>query len=358
MAIKVVDINPMINDLKDSPSSFDTCLHSISNHTVSETSVNVRLRFSQKLQKHFINLVCLSFLCFYSTVGISQNNASMIYLHKADSLFDAGNWKAAAGAYESGLKIDVSNGRVWYRLAEAYKAQGLLKEAIESYKKSLDLKTGVIPTGFIKASLAKAYSQNKDSTNVFRLLTEMVSNGYGNFPDLISSTEYGWLQSNEKFILIASKAKANAFPCMNNPQNREFDFWVGKWNVYQTGTNYQVGTSTIENTSGGCLILENWTAVGNPDEGKSMNFLNPKTAKWEQHYMGIAGASQNYYNGEYKDGAMRFEGDGVDKAGNKLLFRLSYFNEGFNQVRQLLEQSADIGKTWITLYDFTYKKRK
>jgi len=305
-----------------------------------------------------MKIICLSILCFYSTLCFSQTNESKIYFHKADSLFDAGNWKTATSAYQSGLKNDASNGRIWYRLAETYKTQGLYKEAIESYKKSLELKTGGIPPGFIKASLVKAYSQNKDSSNVFQLLSEMVSNGYGNFPDLISSTEYGWLQSNVRFVSIVSKANSNAFPCMNNPHNREFDFWVGQWNVYHTGTNYQVGKSSIENTSGGCLILENWTAVGNPDEGKSMNFLNPKTGKWEQHYMGIAGASQNYYNGEYREGAMQYEGDGVDKAGNKLFFRLTYFNEGSNQVRQLLEQSADSGKAWITLYDFTYKRTK
>jgi len=358
MVIKKVEINPLVKDLKQCLTRYATCVHTTSTHAVSEGSGNVKLSFPQKLHKHFMNLICLAIFSFCSTSGISQTNESKKLFHNADSLFNAGNWKAATSAFDSGLKTDASNGRIWYRLAETYKSQGLYKEAIESYKKSIDLKTGGIPLGFIKASLAKAYSQNKDSSNVFQLLSEMVSNGYGNFPDLISSTEYGWLKSNARFVSIVSRAKSNAFPCMNNPHNREFDFWVGQWNVYQTGTDYQVGMSSIENTSGGCLILENWTAVGNPDEGKSMNFLNPKTAKWEQHYMGIAGASQNYYNGEYKEGAMRFEGDGVDKAGNKLLFRLTYFNERPNQVKQLLEQSADSGKTWITLYDFTYKKTK
>ncbi|MEO6611708.1 MAG: hypothetical protein ABIT05_02205 [Chitinophagaceae bacterium] len=358
MVIKKIELNSLIKDLKESLSSYATCLHTTSYHGVSESLGNARLLFPQKLHKHFMNLICLLIFCFYSTSGISQTNESNKNFHKADSLFDASNFKAAAAAYQSGLKTDANNGRVWYRLAVTLQAQELYKEAIEAYKKSLALKTGAIPSGFIKARLAKAYSQNNDSLNVFQLLSEMVSNGYGNFPDLISSSEYGWLQSNEKFISLVSKAKVNAFPCMNSPHNREFDFWVGQWNVYQTGTDYQVGKSSIENTSGGCLILENWTAVGNPDEGKSMNFLNPKTAKWEQHYMGIAGASQNYYNGEYKEGSMRYEGDGADKAGNKLIFRLTYFNEGPSQVRQLLEQSTDSGKVWITLYDFTYKRTK
>jgi len=305
-----------------------------------------------------MKIILLIGLCCFPAVLFSQTSEPNALVHKADSLFDKENWKGAALYYQESLQTDGRNGRLWYRLGETWQSLEQYPDAIAAFKKSLELNTGGIPPVFIKSNLAKVYSQNRDSSNVFKLLSEMVANGYGNFPDLTSAAEYDWLRSNKKFTSIISEAKANAYPCMNNAHNREFDFWVGQWNVYQTGTDYQVGKSKIENVSGGCLILENWMAVGNPDEGKSMNFVNPKTGKWEQHYMGIAGVSQNYYNGEYMEGAMRYQGDGVNKAGDKLLFHLTYFNESPNQVRQLLEQSVNDGKTWITLYDFTYKRMK
>ncbi len=295
-------------------------------------------------------------LCFYSMMSFAQSSESEIFFHKADSLFEARNWKGAVKAYQSGLKTDTLNGLVWYRLGEAYQAEGSYNEAIKSYKKSLEFKIATIPMFIIRICLAKTYSQNKDSASALDLLTRMTGNGYSNFSDLSNAKEYEFLRSSSRFLEILSKARSNAFPCLDNPHNREFDFWVGNWNVYQTGTHFQVGKSRIENTTGGCLILENWTAVDNPDEGKSMNFINPITGKWEQHYMGISGASLYYYNGEYKENAMRFEGDGLDKSGNKLVFHLTFFNLGPDEVRQLFEQTTDQGKTWTTLYDFTYMR--
>ncbi len=274
----------------------------------------------------------------------------------ADSLFSAGKWKASSIAYQDALKTGGGDGRLWYRLGASYQAQKKYDEAINACQNSLEVKSTIIPPVFVRSSLAKTYSLNKDSARAFALLADMLANGYANFQDLSSAKEYAWLKTTPQFKAIMAKATLNAYPCNGNPANREFDFWIGKWKVYQTGTDYQVGTSLIQNAVAGCLILENWTAAGNPDEGKSMNFFNSKKGRWEQHYISIAGVSQYYYNGEYKDGAMRYDGDGQDKSGNKMRFHLTYFNQSHDQVRQLLEQSLDRGKTWVTMYDFTYKK--
>ena len=37
--------------------------------------------------------------------------------------------------------------------------------------------------------------------------------------------------------------------------------------------------------------------------------------------------------------------------------KMTFFNQGKDQVRQLGEQSADEGKTWTTAYDLTYTRR-
>src|SRR6185369_3711093 len=117
-------------------------------------------------------------------------------------------------------------------------------------------------------------------------------------------------QSNSKSDSV------KAFPCLKNAQAREFDFWLGDWDVYNRGTTSLVGKSKIENASGGCMVLENWTAVGSQmHNGKSMNFVDPESGKWIQVWVGSSGInSQNmtrFYDGEYKDGAMRFVFDRV-----------------------------------------------
>lgn len=298
-------------------------------------------------------ILCLSFLPL-----ISFAQETDIY-HAADSLYTAQNWKAATAAYKESMRSDDKDAAAWYHLGVAYHRQLQYREAIEAYQKSLELKSAVIPQVYIRANLSKAYAANRDSANALQVLSDMETKGYyGNFPDIDSASEYQWLKNTPHFKKLLADAKNYAYPCAENPQNRVFDFWVGQWMVYRTGTHFQVGTSLIQKVTGGCTILENWTAYGYPNDGKSMNFIQPKTNKWEQVWMGSAGGYQNYYNGEYRDGAMRYDGDSKDAKGNKLLMHLTYFNQSPDRVRQLLESSADEGKTWSTNYDFTYERVK
>jgi hypothetical protein len=56
---------------------------------------------------------------------------------------------------------------------------------------------------------------------------------------------------------------------------------------------------------------------------------------------------------------MYYEGDfpppgGTEPVKNKMTF----FDQGKNQVRQLGEQSADGGRTWTVTYDLTYRRRQ
>jgi hypothetical protein len=171
------------------------------------------------------------------------------------------------------------------------------------------------------------------------------------------SSSYSFAQSN------ASNANNNAMPCMNDKHSREFDFWLGDWDVFKRGTDQKVGDSKIEIASDGCMILENWVATGPvAHNGKSMNYVNPQTGKWEQLWIGSGGINinnpQKFVNGVYTDGAMRFEFKATDKNGKKQLGRFIFFNEGADQVRQFNEISSDEGKTWTTVYDFTYKRKK
>jgi hypothetical protein len=144
-----------------------------------------------------------------------------------------------------------------------------------------------------------------------------------------------------------------------NAKAREFDFWIGEWDAFVTGTNTLAGKSKIEMASGGCMILENWTSVGAAFNGKSMNFVDPVTQKWKQIWVGSGGVNASeFLNGEFKDGAMRFEFETSDAKGNKQGVHFYFYNLGTDQVRQFHETSTDGGKTWTTTYDFTYKRTK
>ena len=145
--------------------------------------------------------------------------------------------------------------------------------------------------------------------------------------------------------------------CMEIAQTREFDFWIGEWDAYVTGTEKLAGYSKIEMASGGCMVLENWTSTQQGFTGKSMNFVDPASGKWKQVWVGSSGINASeFLNGEYKEGAMRFEFQHKRADGNTQWVKFHFYNVSKNEVRQVHQTSID-GTTWVTTYDFTYKRR-
>ena len=90
-----------------------------------------------------------------------------------------------------------------------------------------------------------------------------------------------------------------------------------------------------------------------------MNFIDPVKGKWKQTWTGsYASGIQDFIDGEYKDGAMRFVFEAIGLQGNKVMGRFIFYNEKPGQVRQFNESALDGGKTWATNYDFTYTLKK
>jgi hypothetical protein len=55
---------------------------------------------------------------------------------------------------------------------------------------------------------------------------------------------------------------------------------------------------------------------------------------------------------------MRFDFETTTPQGGKKLVHFHFYNKSPDQVRQFHETSNDEGKTWVTTYDFTYKRKK
>ena len=71
------------------------------------------------------------------------------------------------------------------------------------------------------------------------------------------------------------------------PEYRQFDFWVGRWNVFNPA-NQLAGTSIIESELDGCLIEENWNAAGG-GRGRSLNVYDASTSTWHQFWVAAGG---------------------------------------------------------------------
>ena len=155
----------------------------------------------------------------------------------------------------------------------------------------------------------------------------------------------------------ASSAAAPPPPCAA-PEHRQFDFWVGRWDVYPRGKDTLVAHSLIENVYGGCGIRENWAPLKGAGGG-SLNIYLPEEKAWRQTWIDSSGARVDFVGG-LKDGAMVMEGPwrGVVTPGRADIVRMTYSREPGGVVRQHGEVSQDAGKTWSESFDFDYRPSK
>lgn len=290
----------------------------------------------------------------------STNNINVFSITRADSLFQQQRWKEARKEYEGALKLDSNKNKAlaWNRLGFACYNLGDHAAALEHYKRSLDNKPAGPLLQTVHSRIARVYGLQNNAPLSLEHLEKAVAAGYLNLDELDTARAFNAIRKSEKFKELVEKAGINAFPCRAQAQVRQFDFWVGEWDVYATGTNFVVGHSLIQKAAGDCMLLENWTAKGGaPHNGKSMNYVNAQTGKWEQFWIGSAGGATKFFNGEYKDSVMRFESETTTAQGRQI-GRFSFFNQGANQVRQLYEVSNNNGETWRVSYDFTYRRKK
>jgi hypothetical protein len=183
-------------------------------------------------------------------------------------------------------------------------------------------------------------------------MTSTHTSGAAHLAAAILLLGFSWLSASAQTAAQPDKLKR---PCMYSAEARQFDFWVGEWEVYDP-RGVKAGTSVIERVANGCGILENWTNASGGGTGKSINFYDPQAGKWFQYWIGTDGNPQRY-SGEYRDGALRFAGGPYTQNGKRLVTRLTFFNLDANTVRQLSERSEDDGKTWSVGYDFKYVRR-
>lgn len=270
----------------------------------------------------------------------------------ADSLFLAGDYAHAKTAYKNLVNDTSKNGVWWNRLAFSYYNTGDYTAALTGYKKALSLKPGAPLKASVYSRMARVNALQDKPELAYASIDSARANGYVQFTELDNLKDFDKIRNNPRFKELRTAVFNSAFPCMTNKQAREFDFWVGQWTVYATGTKFVVGHSVVQRIAGGCAILENWTSNNAANNGKSINFIDPVTGKWKQSWAG--GSVQEFVNGEYKDGAMRFTFQTTGPQNKKVIGRFIFYNQADGTIKQFNETSADDGKTWKTAYDFTY----
>lgn len=187
---------------------------------------------------------------------------------------------------------------------------------------------------------------------------------WSNYSWLFFQIRFGYynliaMKKTQYIIIILLMVSFTTSQAQQNPCDSEtahqFDFWIGDWTVYKTGTDTIVGHNIITPIANGCAILENWTGGGG-SIGSSINKYNFSTKMWEQMWVDNSGSSL-HIKGVYKDAKMILENEQPARNGNGVVKnKITYYNNTDGTVRQHWEQSTDQGKTWINAFDGLYKK--
>ncbi|HET9481013.1 MAG TPA: tetratricopeptide repeat protein [Candidatus Polarisedimenticolia bacterium] len=270
----------------------------------------------------------------------------------ADQVFQSGDWAAAVVAYEPITRATPSDAQAWYRLGFALHSLARYAEAVPAFEKAHALS----PAQNTAYNLACALARLGRSDKSLERLEE--ASGLGFLPpgQVASDPDLDSLRAEPGYERLMTKLQAAAFPCRTRSEARQFDFWIGEWEV-RNPAGQLAGDSSIQLILGDCVILENWTGRGGMS-GKSINVYNGTLGYWQQTWVNDKGNVTEFRDGKYEEGRMQFLADVREADGSQGRRRLTFFNLGPDRVRQFSEQSRDGGRTWAVEYDLTYVRKK
>jgi tetratricopeptide (TPR) repeat protein len=276
-------------------------------------------------------------------------------VESAQKAYDGKQWTAAADLYGKLTQAEPKNPLYWYRLGYSSRETGDLAKAESAFNQSAQL--GFQPM-MARVGLAAVYSLNGKSDKALEIIEALAKNGAPAATMIEGDAAFKSISSQPRFVAALDSMKEQAAPCKyheKHPKYREFDFWVGDWDVFGKGGALS-GRSHVELIIGDCVINENWTDMAG-GVGKSYNKYNAPLKRWEQYWVDQYG-STTYYVGNLEGPNMVFLADGQSPAGKPQKLRMTFFPLPGDKVRQFGETSDDDGKTWAVSFDLIYVRQK
>ena len=196
---------------------------------------------------------------------------------------------------------------------------------------------------------ARSLARAGEKAKAFEALEQAAAKGYGQSEQLLAENDFLPLREDPKWAEILAAVQKNQHPCRSAAEFRQFDYWIGEWDVERGGQ--KIAYSSIQLILDECVVFENYTAARGYS-GKSFSMWNRTKKRWEQQYADTSG-NWNLWTGNVENGVMTMlsQSPGATQ-------RMTYTKEGPDRVRQRIEVSTDEGKTWTTGYDGLYVRRK
>ena len=269
---------------------------------------------------------------------------------QANTLYQASDWTKAAAAYQKIVELEPTNPNANYRLGLSLLN---LNKNLEA-QKHLEISFTTSPNSVFAFALARAYARTYNKAKAFETIEKSTTMG-GIAPEMLTAEkDFAAWKDDAGFKELVRKSDLAVNPCKASPEFRQFDYWIGEWDV-KNPQGVPSGSSSIQLILGQCIILENWTG-GSGSSGKSFNIYDTNDKKWHQTWVDDKGTFTHYIGG-LVDGKMVVIAD-TKVAGKKTLAKMTFSRLENGDVRQFGENSTDDGKTWTTSFDLIYSRKK
>ena len=298
-----------------------------------------------------------AWITFFAPMAVADD-----LLDRAQAAFTAGKWDEAAKLWGDVVKADPKSAVGEFRLA----ASLLYLKQPQAARPHLDAaeKLGFSPAG-ISYRRAALLAQTGDLDGAFAMLDDAAVKGLPaatlQKPDALLEP----MKADSRFETFLEKLDRLAHPCRYDPHYRDFDFWIGEWDVRPPGSaaNAPAAENIITQEYEGCVLQEHWKPGGAGSTGgggSSFNIYDSTRKMWFQTWVDSTGALHEYHGNLDADGNMAFVGETPGGPGQpaRVPTRLTFFRLGPDKVRQLSEVSTDGGKNWTLNYDLIYTRRK
>ena len=311
-----------------------------------------------RFRRIFPLVLCLNVTAPVHGQATAQGQPPAAELQHANDLFSKADWRGALEAYQKLAAAYPTHALSHFRVGVSLTELGRAAEAEPHIREGERLG---MPAPQAAYRLAQALAEeNKADAAIAELLRAAQAGLFAPVSAVQSNAHFSSLTRHEKWATVLDAFDAVVQPCRHDPRFREFDFWVGDWDVRPTGQppNGPPARNTVTLDDNGCVVTEHWKAPSG-SEGQSFNIFDRSYGLWRQTWVDNVGG-QHDYRGALKNGNMVFAGDTPAPNGRpgRIPTRLTFFHISKDSVRQFSETSSDSGRTWQVSYDLMYVRRK
>lgn len=206
----------------------------------------------------------LILLGFLSAAVFAQTEKTSPEISRANDLLEQKNWREAERIFTDLAGKEPENAAVWFGLGRARHAQGRWAEAVEAFRKNVELDKSAAAMYSAAAGLPRLGKRDE----AFEWLEKALENGAAFSRNFERDEDFENIRTDRRFAEMRRLVERRRFPCRDSAKAGQFDFWLGEWEVFVQGE--KAGENKITKEIAGCALLEDWSGA-NGNRGKSLN---------------------------------------------------------------------------------------